>query len=52
VRIAYKISIRKPEGKTDNMEDVGIDDRHERIFEEKWDCKEWTRFGSAWDKMQ
>lgn len=23
VRIAYKISVKKPEGKTDNMDDVG-----------------------------
>ena len=35
MRIAYKISVTKPEGQTDNMEDVGIDERHNRIFEEK-----------------
>ena len=31
MRIAYKISVKKPEGKTDNMEDVDIDERHKRM---------------------
>jgi len=35
VRIAYKISVKKPERKTNNLEDVGIDERHKRISEEK-----------------
>ena len=37
MRIAYKISVKNPEGKTSNMEDLGIDERHKRIFEDKWD---------------